>query len=305
MSKLALLIPTYNSSNTIKETLNSIQGQLDESNLSFVLISDDCSTDNTIDIVKSSWQHKTPIEFIEHKENIGQWSNMNFAIRSVKDRVDWILILHSDDIARDEWLGNILRSINNCDDEQVVTIFPNRDYLYSDGTVETGSELILFKDRNVLTGTEDLLVNVIKYGCFWYITGCAIRISSFELLGDFDEKIQYAGDKDWLIRLLRNKMKIQYIPQNLIMYRRHDDAVSFNTLSNNIDFIENFYLINKYIKYLNVKDLIYLHLRYLVFVSKRFVKSILSFNIQKSLLHVKFIFQVIINLIKVICKKFL
>ncbi|HEX8923875.1 MAG TPA: glycosyltransferase, partial [Patescibacteria group bacterium] len=70
--KISVLIPTYNGASCILETIQSILHQ-DFDNFE-VIINDDCSTDNTIDTVKSLKDPK--IMIYKNKHNLGYPGNL-------------------------------------------------------------------------------------------------------------------------------------------------------------------------------------------------------------------------------------
>lgn len=51
MNEIAVVIPTYNSSQTIKKALSSLQVQTYQNKISVYVI-DDCSKDHTLEIVR-------------------------------------------------------------------------------------------------------------------------------------------------------------------------------------------------------------------------------------------------------------
>lgn len=94
---VSICVITYNSSETIVETLESFKGQTYKP-LELV-ISDDNSKDNTIDIIKK-WidennEHFAEIKLIENSENHGPAINLDTAIKNSNGK--WIKILAGDD----------------------------------------------------------------------------------------------------------------------------------------------------------------------------------------------------------------
>ena len=98
MIKVSIILTTYNSGNQIIEVINSIKNQ-DGVNKKFemeLIVVDDCSTDNTIELLKSN-----NIPFISTKSNSGGPNQgRNIALRECKG--DFICIADHDDI----WFSN-------------------------------------------------------------------------------------------------------------------------------------------------------------------------------------------------------
>lgn len=90
---VSIITPSYNSSRFISQTIESILSQT-YTNWE-LLITDDCSTDNTREIVKS-YQRKDPrIKFFQLKENSGPGVARNHSIEMAKGR--FIAFCDSDD----------------------------------------------------------------------------------------------------------------------------------------------------------------------------------------------------------------
>lgn len=94
---VSVVVITYNSSSTITETLESVRKQTYK-NIELI-VSDDCSTDNTVEIVKA-WmrEHQTcfaGVKIIESNVNTGVAPNVNRGVRNSKG--EWIKGLSGDD----------------------------------------------------------------------------------------------------------------------------------------------------------------------------------------------------------------
>ena len=92
---ISVIIPTYNRSNTIEKCLDSVFNQTYKVNE--IIVVDDCSTDNTIDILNL---YKDQITILQTVNNSGAQSARNIGIKAAKS--EWIAFLDSDD----EWLSD-------------------------------------------------------------------------------------------------------------------------------------------------------------------------------------------------------
>jgi teichuronic acid biosynthesis glycosyltransferase TuaG len=82
---VSVLIPSYNSSKFIKDTLDSVVKQTYK-NLEIV-VSDDASSDDTLNIVKKYKDKDSRIEIIHREINLGITLNMNDAIKRCKGNI--------------------------------------------------------------------------------------------------------------------------------------------------------------------------------------------------------------------------
>src|SRR5688572_15254480 len=76
---ISIGIPTYNSGGKIKEALFSIWQQ-EYANIE-VIISDNCSTDNTEELCTGMSKNYLPIKYFRQLENIGMVANFSFVLK--------------------------------------------------------------------------------------------------------------------------------------------------------------------------------------------------------------------------------
>jgi len=89
---VSVIMPSYNTAKFIKESIESVLNQT-YSNLELIIV-DDCSTDNTDEVVCSIADER--IVYIKNDINSGAAVSRNRAIREAKGK--WIAFLDSDDI---------------------------------------------------------------------------------------------------------------------------------------------------------------------------------------------------------------
>lgn len=96
---VSIIMPSYNTGRFIAETVNSVIAQTYE-NWELIIV-DDCSTDNTDDVV-SQFLSDERIKYIKNEQNSGAAVSRNRALREAKGK--WIAFLDSDDL----WHGEKL-----------------------------------------------------------------------------------------------------------------------------------------------------------------------------------------------------
>ena len=107
---VSIIMPSYNTGKFIKETINSVIAQT-YSNWELIIV-DDCSTDNTDEIVKSINDNR--IIYLKNETNSGAAISRNKALREAKGR--WIAFLDSDDLWKNDKLEKQIKFMkeNNC-----------------------------------------------------------------------------------------------------------------------------------------------------------------------------------------------
>ena len=103
--KISIGIPTYNLSRFLKKTIKSILNQ-DEKNFELIIV-DDCSTDNTEQVVKSF--KDTRIIYLKTNKNLKPPAVYNVPLRVAKGK--FFILLDHDDILLPEYLSKMSKNI--------------------------------------------------------------------------------------------------------------------------------------------------------------------------------------------------
>jgi len=274
MSEAIILIPAFNNATTIVATLKSIQSQSIKlsSFVSAVYLADDGSTDNTISLAESSWNHDVPLRILSSSQNVGERGNVNRAIELVEEPVEWILIIHSDDLAKPNWIEIMMRYIVSCD-SMIGSVCSSWDVLLPNGIIIQGED-DLSRNVEVISGTQQATIDTLLRGCWWHISGCAIRRQAIDAIGGFDVNLPQLGDWEWLLRCLYQGWSVAYIPRTLVLYRQHQASVSSKSFQIDQDVRESLMIIRKYSTLLSQRQLLLLHLRRVYYVLRRMLRAL-------------------------------
>lgn len=90
---VSIIMPSYNTANFISESIESVMAQT-YTNWELIIV-DDCSTDDTDDVVKP-YLNDSRIIYIKNSKNSGAAVSRNSALREAKGK--WIAFLDSDDL---------------------------------------------------------------------------------------------------------------------------------------------------------------------------------------------------------------
>lgn len=203
---ISVCIATYNGEKHIKQQIESILVQLsidDE-----LIISDDNSTDNTVEIIKQISDSR--IRFFFNKEK-GYTSNFENALKQVTG--DIVFLSDQDDI----WVHN---KVEVCLEE-----LKNYDLVVSDcKMINSENEIIsdsYFKLRSI---KKTSLGNLIKFS---YLGCClAFRAVILKKALPFPSNRQLCTHDNWLFLVGSCFYKHKILNNKLILYRRHDGNVS-------------------------------------------------------------------------------
>lgn len=92
--KVTVCLPTYNSGEFITQAISSI---LEQTFTDFeLIISDDCSTDNTQEVIKSYLEKDNRIKYLQNSKNLGLFPNWNHCLESASG--EYITVFAQDDV---------------------------------------------------------------------------------------------------------------------------------------------------------------------------------------------------------------
>jgi GT2 family glycosyltransferase len=200
MKNVSFVIPSYNTEQTIGKSIQSILNQKYKGKIEVIVI-DDCSTDNSINLIKKFKK----IKLIQNKKNIGLAETLNKGIRNSK--YELISIIWGDCILKtNNWLNHLVNIINQSEDTKVVTsklIIPTqlwKRYGFWD-------KVILLKDIKSSKNKKD------RDGRF-----ALFKKEVFDEIGLYDSKtFRIAGeDTDLKWRIINKGYKIKHSNESLL-----------------------------------------------------------------------------------------
>ena len=118
MPKLTVAIPNYNGGENLRRSIESCRTiQMPENDYE-ILIVDNKSTDNSIDIVNEMKKKFTNIRIIQNEKNLGRIRNWNVSIEKAQGK--YMIFLFSNDLINEK--NNIHESLQNLDSDQTISI---------------------------------------------------------------------------------------------------------------------------------------------------------------------------------------
>lgn len=218
LHKISVAMCTYNGSRYLLDQLNSIANQTLLPHE--IVICDDCSTDNTVDILKEFREHtKIDVRIFSNDVNLGSSRNFEKAISLCSG--DIIALADQDDIWNPEKIEKLVDALsekNNCalvfsDAEVVDENIQDLGYrLWESGNVQFGERL---KSRFIKHGALDVLIR--RY----IVTGAtmAFRGNLKNLVLPIADSWVHDG---WIAFILAAIGKeAVFVEEPLIQYRQH------------------------------------------------------------------------------------
>ena len=196
---VSIIMPSYNTAKYIGESIESVQRQTYQ-NWELIIV-DDCSTDNTDEVVKSYLSDER-INYFKNEKNSGAAVSRNRALREAKGK--WIAFLDSDDL----WMPEKLK--------KQISFMEKNGYHFS---YTNYAEIDTEDNRNGITVTGPKKIT--KTGFFNYCwPGCLTVMYDDETVGliqiaDIKKNNDYAM---WL-KVCR-KADCYLLDEELALYRR-------------------------------------------------------------------------------------
>ncbi len=207
---VSIVMPAYNTARYIKEAVKSVINQTYK-NWELIII-DDCSPDNTKEIVQSFSDSR--IKYILNSQNSGALVSRNNAIEASSGK--FIAFLDSDDVWKEDKL------------EKQINFMQQNNFSFTCTHYELIDEHS--KKLNILT-TAPLRISKSKFR-LWNWCGCLTVIFDAEILGKTYLE-NYKIRDDWALWLkISEKSDCHCLAENLAFYRVRDNSQSKSGLIN-------------------------------------------------------------------------
>jgi glycosyltransferase involved in cell wall biosynthesis len=272
-----VLVPAYNDARTVAATMHSIAKQVGTSQLTVVVLADDASRDDTVAIARAA-AGALPLQVWAAAQNLGPWQNLNRALRDLGAVCEWALVLHADDLAMDGWIAALLDRIGHCSDN-VASISTSWDMLYGERVHESGERHT--DDVRLIPGSAQAVRDTLLQGCWWKISGAAIRLRAFEEVGDFDATVPQCADWDWTMRALAQGWSFEYIPRVHTIYRQHAATLSTAALRGDVDILDALTMFDRFGHTLGKAESVRYHARRGGFALRRMVRGVLQRDVRR------------------------
>jgi glycosyltransferase involved in cell wall biosynthesis len=122
---VSICIPTYNAGEFFEDALQSALAQTHTH--TEIVICDDGSTDNTVEIVEKYQKQHAHIRLIKNEHNLGMVNNWNKCIEESKG--EWIKFLFQDDLLQKDCVQKML---DGCNHYNAVVGLCARDFIISE-----------------------------------------------------------------------------------------------------------------------------------------------------------------------------
>jgi len=205
--KISIAMATYNGAKYLREQLDSFVAQTrlpDE-----LVITDDCSTDNTIEIIQA-FAATAPfaVRWEQNEKNHGYTGNFNHAL--MKTTGDLVFLSDQDDV----WFPEKLAIMERYALDNPTALVMMNDAALTDATLnDTG----LTKQGQIASAGLDQSA---------FVMGCCAVVRRELLDICLPIPAQFKGHDDWIVKMAEGVGRKHVVPDVLQWYRRHEENES-------------------------------------------------------------------------------
>ena len=208
MPRVSIIIPTYNSEDTVEETIASVQKQ-SFSDWELIII-DDGSSDNTVGIIREIEDSRIKL-FVYENGGVSIARNRGIARCQGK----YIAFLDADDLWAENKLISQIKALDSNLQAQVV-------YSWTKYIDERGN---LLYDGTRFSYQGDVFKQLLQKNFILNASNILIRREVLDLVPGFAPELSYAADWDFYLRLAKN-FNFVLVPDYQTYYRQSDNSMS-------------------------------------------------------------------------------
>ncbi|MBA7854554.1 glycosyltransferase [Enterobacter sp. RHBSTW-00901] len=237
---ITVAVISYNSGNTIADTLNSIVSQTYNKNAIEVIIADDGSRDHTLSVAQQ-WKEQNNhlfnnIVIVTHEKNRGVAANCNQAWQLASG--SWIKTIAADDLL-----------LPNCIELNVrfISRHPKAKIVFSDMIPFTvdGKNTPIKHDKKKICANQQLQLKNILSECYLLAPTGFISKDVLEYVGYADESYPMIEDYPLWLKCLRSGFTLSYMEENTVLYRKGDSLSQQGSRIGNLLYLQSLYSFQK------------------------------------------------------------
>lgn len=239
-TKISIIVPIYNAAKDIEQCLKSILSQSIPENEYEIILIDDCSTDQSLEIIKKYQKENKQIKVIEKENNSGVSNSRNLGIS--KAIGEYITFVDADDYLEPMFLKNMLLIAEQGDYD---IVYSGVNLVYEDSKKSLSKlelkEEIEFDKEEIILIIKAILMNDDKYGnpsLLGYATGKLYNRKTLNSIL-FDSKIRFREDTIFVIQGLLNSKKIYMSKIVGYNYKINQNSASFRFFKNYNDEVKH------------------------------------------------------------------
>lgn len=230
MPKVSVIVPNYNHARFLNQRLQSIFNQTFQD--FEVILLDDCSADNSLEVLDHYKNHPKVSQFVVNKKNSGspfkQWEK---GIELAKGEFIWIA--ESDDYCELQFLETLVPVLDT--QGNIGIVFSNSNWIDSSGDIK--DTLSIYQKSFFKKGLTEIKEELIYRNTIQNVSSVLIRRSILEQSST--EYCKYRACGDWILYVeILNKSDLYFEEKRLNYFRWYHDNTSNKSESKGLWIIE-------------------------------------------------------------------
>jgi len=230
-SLVSIIIVTYNSSQFVTETLESVSQQTWKG--IELIITDDCSEDDTVEVCRN-WLNENEnknrffrIEIIKSGKNSGVPANANRGLNAATG--DWMAFLAGDDTLKTDYIRDNMTYIASRPEIKVLLsgIEVYQDTFEPQNLLKTTPE-DAYNQHSIVTpgrSADSQYRMLLLHDRIHYTPSLFIHREALLSVGGFDERFRLLEDYPLWLNLTKNGYKLYFMDKVTVNYRRHSKSI--------------------------------------------------------------------------------
>lgn len=218
--KVSVVVITYNSSKYVLDTLESVKSQ-DYTNIELI-ISDDCSTDDTFLICKrwiaQNQDRFTRVLAVQTDKNGGICANYNRGLKEVQG--EWVKYIAGDDILLPNCISTFVSFTRECCDKIMISGTVH----FSESNVNEEKIMLPLSFGELKASKQEKYL--VRNGTVIEGPTLFLETATLRELNGFEECYPFIEDYPLCMKYLSKGYHIQLVHSHLIRYRVYNESVS-------------------------------------------------------------------------------
>lgn len=216
---VSVVVVTYNSEDTIFETIESIANQSYE-NIEIV-VSDDCSQDRTIEIVRDYANNKTNIQIITSDHNTGVAANANRGIKNAHGK--FIKLIAGDDVLERDAIEQYHAAFV---DEKTIIIGDFECFGKNQEAINRIEKYYEDRAGFFKLNNKKQFDYLIKDNPICAPAAGLIPRDLYETVGYYDENYKFLEDYPYWLKCSMNGIRFQFLDKKVVKYRVSEGSLT-------------------------------------------------------------------------------
>ncbi len=204
---LSIIIPVYNAASCIKRCLDSIWAQgMNESEYEVICVND-CSTDNTLEVLEEIQKSHPNMKVVSNTANLRAGGSRNHGVRLAGGK--YICFIDADDYYHEASLKKAI-TLAKRDNLDILVC----DFARHSEVVPNDKLVHCFPDENIMSGRDFMLTNSLPYAPWKYIFKKSLMVEH----DIWFEECVSCEDVDWTHKMALYAGSMKYEPILLVHY---------------------------------------------------------------------------------------